>query len=253
MNKKEFLTIYPTFERLSLVKKTLPTIIEETQKNDAMLIVHDSSVKERDKKWQFLQELNNQNDFLLLLSDNISMAHARNMCLYLGQELCAPDYICLLEDDHGFHPGFIPAMIKAMNKYYGKVSPIGEMRFGLFTGCKIHQWREQHLMKDGHAYLDSEAPPRKLGRANSCCRCAPTAHWNNVLKGYDTDEYLLSVFQTSGINTRNYHKGFTTLIVENGQKMFNIEEDGRGVHRNTDHKLWDGKYTASDPRSSYKG
>ena len=129
MEKTEFLTIFPSFEDLEVVKKTLPSIIEETRRNDAKLIVHDSSVKVRDEKWSYLQDVNKDNDFFLILSDNLSMAHARNMCLALGQELYSPDYICMVEDDHGFKEGLIASMVNAIKKYYGKMSLNG-LRYG---------------------------------------------------------------------------------------------------------------------------
>ncbi len=252
MEQVEFLTIYATFGNLSVVKQTLPSVIEETKRNNAQLIVHDSTVKGRSEKWTYLQELNQNNDFFLLLSDNLSMAHARNMCLALGQELYAPSYICMMEDDHGFKEGLIPSLVNAMKQYYGQISP-NELRYGLFTGCGKHHYAKRHILDDGHAYPDFDSLPGKLGGANSCFRCAPTAHWNNVLKGYDTDEYLISTYQTSNLNRRNYNKGFTTLIVDNGDKMFDVEAIGRGTSTEKAVKLWDEQYTASDPRSNYIG
>lgn len=252
MEKTKFLTIFATFENLALVKQTLPTVIEETKINDARLIVHDSSVKTKDEKWPYLMELNKSNDFFLLLSDNLSMAHARNMCLRLGQELYAPDYICMLEDDHGFKSGLIPAMIKAMEHYYGKVSPNG-LRYGLFTGCGKHNTKKRHILEDGNAYPDAQNTPMLMGRANSCFRCAPTPHWNNVLKGYDTDEYLISSFQTKNLNLRNYHKGFTMMVVQNGALTFDMQNVGRGFSRDAGQRLWDEEYTASDSRSRFSG
>jgi len=252
MEKTEFLTIYASFENFETVQQTLPSIVEETGRNDAKLIVHDSSVDNRAEKWAYLQQLKEHADFFLLLSDNLSMAHARNMCLVLGQQLYAPDYICMVEDDHGYRDGFIAAMIDAMKQYYGKISPNG-LRYGLFTGCGKHHYAKRHILESGHGCPDIESPPGSLGGANSCCRCAPSAHWQNVLRGYDTDEYLISTYQTRNINFRNYHKGFTTLIVANGEKMFDIERNGRGSTAKTNLKLWDEEYTASDSRSVYLG
>jgi hypothetical protein len=252
MDKTEFLTIFASFENLDIVKQTLPTVIEETNKNDAKLIVHDSTVKSRNEKWAYLMELNQGKGFFLVLSDNLSMAHARNMCLHLGQELYAPDYICMLEDDHGFKTGLIRTMIDTMKKYYGKLSPNG-LRYGLFTGCGKHNPKKRHILKDGNAYLDTANDPRVISKANSCCRCAPTSHWNNVLKGYDTDEYLISEFQTRNLNFRNYHKGFTTMVVQNGKLTFDVDNRGRGVSSDEGLKLWDNEYTASDSRSRFLG
>jgi hypothetical protein len=251
MDKTEFLTIYCTFENLDVVRQTLPTVIAETKAANGRLIVHDSSVRDRDAKWGYLRELNASNDFFLLLSDNLSMAHARNMCLSLGNELYAPDYVCMLEDDHGMKPGFIAAMVDAMKKHYGQVGESG-LRFGLFTGCGKHHGAQRTVTADGHGVPrpDSHAP--LLGGVNSCCRCAPTSHWLNVLKGYDTDEYLISTFQTKHLVYRNYHKGFGSMIVANGSLMFDVEVVGRGTSVNG-LRLWDENYAASDSRSRYKG
>jgi len=252
MEKTKFLTIFPTFEKLEVVRQTLPTVIDETKRNDAKLIVHDSSLNGKKEKWAYLQELNKNNDFFLLCSDNLSMAHARNMCMQLGLELYAPDYICMVEDDHGFRETFIPTIVEAMEKYYGKVSQNG-LRYGLFTGCAKHTNAKRFLLRDGNTCPDIDSSPDDMGRANSCSRCAPTSHWVSVLKGYDTDEYLISRYQTRNLNSRNYNKGFTTLFVQDGKYIFDVESLGRGESSNTNIKLFDDEYTASDPRSSYFG
>lgn len=252
MQKTKFLTIFPTFEKLEVVKKTLPSIIEETKRNDAKLIVHDSSEKNKKEKWEYLQKLNKNNDFFLILSDNLSMAHARNMCLKLGQELYAPDYICMIEDDHGFKNGLIENIIKAMEKNYGKISP-NNLRYGLFSGCTKHFHGNKFTKIDEKNYCPAEeSDPMAVGGANSCFRCAPTSHWNNVLKGYDTDEYLISTYQTKNLNYRNYHKGFTTMFINEGKYVFDIDDVvGRGASKKDGLKLWDEKYTASDKRSIF--
>lgn len=251
MDKTTFLTIYPSFESLNVVKETLPMVIKETRANDARLIVHDSSVNNRSEKWQYLQDLNRNNDFFLLLSDNVSMAHVRNMCLQLGQSMYAPDYICMLEDDHGYLPGFIPTMIDAMQTYYGKLSPNG-FRYGLFTGCSKHYSCQRSILDNGNAYPDPSNEPMEIGRVNSCCRCAPASHWTNVLHGYDTDEYLISTYQTKQLNLRNYHKGFTSMLVQNGSFIVEVDNIGRGV-TSPDVKMWDENYAASDQRSVFSG
>ena len=251
MDKTEFLTIYPTFENLEVVKQTLPSVIDETKRNNARLIVHDSSEKGREEKWSYLQDLNKSNDFFLLLSTNLSMAHSRNMCLALGQELYAPDYICMIEDDHGFNEGLIRNLVDAMKRYYGQLSPNG-LRYGLFTACEKHFHYPRHQVDNICSYPDDQSPPGALGGTNSCFRCAPTSHWNNVLKGYDTDEYLISTYQTKNLCYRNYHKGFTTCIVGNNL-TFEFEAIGRGTSASTSLKLWDENYTASDARSNFLG
>jgi len=251
MDKTTFLTIYKTFERHEVVKQTLPGIIEETKRNDARLIVHDSSVTDQDEKWAYLLDLNKKNDFFLMLSSNMSSAHVSNMCLQLGQELYAPEYICIVEDDHGFLPGTISALIGAMKEHYGKVSPNG-LRFGLFTACAVHNFHLNQQLPDGHACPSAGLEITQMGRANACFRCAPTSHWNNVLKGFDTDEYLVSNYQVSNLNRRNYFKGFTAMLVCNGQLCTFNDLPGRGASDKTGLRRWDATYTASDPRSKFK-
>lgn len=163
MQKTKFLTIFPTFEKLKVIQKTLPSIIEETKKNDAKLIVHDSSVKGKKEKWEYLQSLNKNNDFFLLLSDNLSMAHARNMCLQLGQELYAPDYICMVEDDHGFKKGLIKEITRLMLKYYGKKSP-NNLNYGLFSGCTKHYHGSSFIkINDNNLCPAKESEPMAVG------------------------------------------------------------------------------------------
>lgn len=261
MQKTEFLTIYATFGNLKLVKQTLPSVIEETARyGDAKLLVHDSTERElgRDRKWRYLKSLERKHGFFLLLSTNLSMAHARNMCLHLGQELYAPEYIAMLEDDHGYREGFITESVAAMKKYYGKKVPGSDLRFGMFGGCGKHHVAKRTLLGDGNAHpaIDAKSGvlggPDKIGGINSCCRIAPTSHWNNVLKGYDTDEYLISTFQTNGINRRNYHKGFNSMIIQDGRYMFDLEGEARGCG-DKGLRLWDEEYAASDGRSRFRG
>lgn len=248
--KVKFLTIFSTFGKLEIVKKTLPSILEDTKKNNAGLIVFDSTDNnEKKAKWNYLESLNENKDFFLMLSTNLSLGHARNTCLHLGQELFLPDYICIIDDDHGFRPGMIRSLISTMDKYYGKIAPNG-LKFGLFTGCNIHRVQKHHVLPDGHSYPDKNCKIGPLGGTNGCFRCAPTSHWNNVLKGYDLDEYLISYYQTKNISTRNYFRGFTTLVVDSGNKSFYIHSGGRGAS-NKGQRLWDDQYTASDERAKY--
>lgn len=254
MDKTEFLTIFPTYGKLDIVKKTLPSIIKETKSNNAKLIVHDSTTIEhgQEEKWKYLQALNKTNDFFLILSTNISMAHARNMCLQLGQELFAPDFICMLEDDHGYSDDLILEMTKSMKQYYGKKSPNG-LTYGMFTACFCHTHARLKEIDNMYSYPSPDNIPFVLGGSNSCFRCAPTSHWNNVLKGYDTDEYLISQYQTSNLNKRNYNKGFSVLYVGGGKLLFSFDEGGRGMSFDQELALYDKVFTASDMRSIYSG
>jgi hypothetical protein len=251
MEKTKFLTILRTFERLDVVKRTLPPIIEETKNNDARLIVIDTSVTQRSEKWDYLMKMNVHEDFFLILSSNMSSAHETNMCLQLGQELYAPDYICVIEDDHTYNPGAIAELSSAMSTYYGTVSPNG-LRFGLFTGCPVHNTHLTRMLPEGHAYPSIDNDVTQVGRANACFRCAPANHWNQVLKGFDTDEYLISNYQVSNLNRRNYHKGFTAMLVANGEICTFIDGPGRGAADKQALRRWDAVYTASDSRSRFK-
>jgi len=252
MDKTEFLTIFPTFQNLDVVKRTLPSIVEETRRNDARLIVHDCSLDSRPEKVDYLRDASRDGEFFLLTSHNMSMAQSRNLCLELGRELFAPDYICLLEDDHGFNEGLIPSVVRAMKEYYGKPCPNG-LRYGMFTGCSVHTHAELVQIDALHAYPGPASNPFQTGGSNNCFRCAPTSHWQNVLKGYDTDEYLISQFQTAGVRWRNYHKGFTVMFVGGGAGVFSVECEGRGLSSEGGPRLWDNEYCASDPRSRYRG
>ncbi len=257
ISKTEFLTIYATYGSLEVVKQTLPTVIRDTKNyGNAQLIVHDSTQREhgQKEKWQYLRALEEEHGFFLILSTNLSMAHARNMCLQLGQELYAPEYIAMMEDDHGYKPSFIQELVQSMKDYYGKKSRYS-LRYGLFTGCTEHavgdlESIEKCEHKTGKITKKSSL---HINKVNSCFRCAPTSHWNNVLKGYDTDEYLISYFQTFPLNMRNYNKGFTNFFVKNGELMFSVQAEGRGDTAKDSLRLWDKDFAASDPRSNYIG
>jgi len=253
LDKTRFLTIFAAYNDLETIRRTLPSVLDETRRNDAKLIVHDSSDKNRAAIWEWLLELNRSNDFFLLLTSNMSMADARNMCMRTGIDLFGPEYVCMLEDDHGFQLGLIPAMVSAMKKHYGNRSPNG-LRYGLFTGCRECFAHHAYILtEDGHAYPSPDNIPLALGGVNSCFRCAPTSHWISVLKGYDPDEYMISNFQTRNCNFRNYHNGFTTLIVQNGELGFRVDRRGRGYTRAAEERPYDPEFTKSDSRSVYHG
>jgi hypothetical protein len=160
-----------------------------------------------------------------------------------------PDYICMIDDDHGFKEGMIASLVSAMRDYYGKQAPNG-LRFGLFTGCNEHR-NGPRCSIDKHLYPDANCKPGALGGTNGCFRCAPTQHWNNVLHGYDVDEYLISYYQSRSLSTNNYNRGFTTLIVDSGKSCFFVDNEGRGDSTKAQ-KRWDNDYTASDARAMFK-
>ena len=252
MKKVEFVTIFTTYGKLNVVKQTLPSVVKETQRHHAArLIVMDTTEgAEQDEKWCWLKHhYRDDKQIFIMLASNTSLAVARNTCLYLAQEMYMPDYICMIDDDHGFAEGLIPDMISAMQNWYGKQAPNG-LLFGLFTGCNVH--RNGSRDKVGrHLCPGADNQPGSLGGTNGCFRCAPTHHWNNVLKGYDVDEYLISYYQSRSMSARNYNRGYTTMIVNGGDSCFFVENEGRGD--STKAKLrWDDKYTASDKRADFK-
>lgn len=125
--------------------------------------------------------------------------------------------------------------------------------YDLFAGCGECHYVARHILDNGHAYPDINSDTGSLDGAYNYFCFAPTTHWNSVLKVYNTDKYLISTHQTKHLNFRNYHKGFTTLIVANDTIMFDIEATGNGTRINSQLKLWDEKYAASDLRSVYIG
>jgi hypothetical protein len=253
MDKARFLTIFPTFESIDVVQQTLPTVIDETERAGARLIVHDSSVNDRHKKWEFLRAICTPPHAFLMLTDPISMAHARNACLHLGVELYCPDVICMLEDDHGYRVGFIDDALDAVDAWYGKPAPNG-LRFGMFTGCDDWPVGERGAIPvadTAHRCPHTDEDPGPKGGCHNGCRIAPTHHWQNVLRGYDVDEYPISRFQTSVMGYRNYHRGFTRMIINGGGGVFMLDRDGHGV-TDADAKRWDDHFCASDPRARFR-
>jgi hypothetical protein len=269
--RSEFLVIFPTYGAIDTVRRTLPSVVRECAESGAALMIHDSTEQKdgRDEKWALIREISgddrrSSSRRFVTLSDNLSVAHARNSCLRLGQELFCPEFICVLEDDHGLKPGFVGGMTRAMREHYGRTAPNG-LHFGLFSGCLSHCFtlkREALPAAPPHPAPPPERPhlyplldniPFHVGGVNNCCRCAPTSHWNNVLKEYNSDEYYMSRYQTIGGNVRNYNKGFTWLLVESGTLMFDIDHAGRGVTDPHSLPLWDEEFCASDARARFRG
>ena len=254
MRQTEMAVIFPTYEDVETVKKTLPSVIEECHRSDAALIVHDASVVRREEMRRYLTETCEGDTAFLIMTSAMSMAEARNMSLSVALMHFAPSYVCMLEDDHGLRAGAIDALISAMQAHYGKVSPNG-LRYGLFSGC-LHCWRALHKfsnLADGNCYPDNDNQPHAVGGANSCFRCAPSSHWQNVLQGYDPDEYMISNWQTRHVNYRNYNRGFTTMYVGRGDLAFTVDRVGQGYTQTQELRRWDENYTASDPRSRFYG
>jgi hypothetical protein len=247
MNQKDFVTIFPTIGSLDVVEKTLPSVLEESSKNNACVIVRENSFKYTDKI-EWLLELDKKYECMwLMVTGLVSVSTTLNTCLYLAKEMYNPKYISFIEDDHGYNKGFIPEMMHMIDSYYGKKSPTG-LSYGMFSGCNKHIDKIDLDKIDGNLYPTLKNDPNVLGGHCACCICTYTSHWDSVLKGYDSDEYLLSSFQTKSLRNRNYNKGYTYMI--SGKSIMNyIDRIGRGG--TTDKKLrrWDPKYSKSDKRS----
>lgn len=250
MQHADFATIYTSFNDLKVVQEVLPGIAEECRRTDTALIVHDCSSIDTEATWAWYREQSERLGFFYLFSRRMQFALARNMCLQLAIEMHSPQYICMLEDDHGYRPGAIDALREQMHATYGRKSPNG-LRYGLYSLCP-DCWGEafrRSCSDDGHGNLTPGAdnPPWQLGGANSCCRCAPTSHWTAVLKGYDPDEYPISFYQTKNLNLRNYNRGFTAQYVGGGHLVQRKDRPGTGVAMAN--VRFDDQYTASDRRS----
>ncbi len=250
MIPRDFLTVFNSFEDLETIKLTLPSIVEETVATGSALVVHDCSVRNRAEIRRFIEGFECDEVFVVF-SSRLDQARSRNLALDLGRTLYAPEYIASIEDDHGYRPGFIPKMIEAMKTYYGKPAPTG-MKFGLFTGC-LECWKDlvrYEALEDGNLYpvRDGERTGKVyLGGVNACCRVAPVRHWDAVLGRFDTDEYPVSGYQPSQMNLRNYHNGFTGMVIDGGNAMFSVDRVGRGVSQELDKRPYHPKFTKSDP------
>ena len=251
------LVIFPTFEAIDTVKKVFPSVLKEVEKTKSHLIVHDTSIKQKTEKSKYFHDLKKSNNFFLIESDNLSMARSRNLCLRLGVDLFNPEYIMMLEDDHGLEKGAIRMLTKLMDRYYDKKMP-NNLKAGLFSCCHKHNDFNKKITVDKDAFVPSiNSSIRGIGGTNSCFRCAPTLHWLNILKGYDNDEYLISTFQTNNLNLRNYHSGYTVLYTKKYLHLMMIElvfgytYNKEKIFGRYEKKRWDDKYTASDKRSKF--
>lgn len=250
MQQADFVTIYTSFNDLNVVQKILPGIIAECRRTDTALIVHDCSNKHTEETWAWYRAQSEEHGFFYLFSKRMQFAMTRNMCLRLAIEMYTPQYICMLEDDHGYRTGAIDALRAQMQFTYGRKSPNG-LRYGLYSLCPDcwgDQFRQTCLdAGGGHLTAHPDNPPWMLGGANSCVRCAPTSHWEAVLKGYDPDEYPISFFQTKNLNLRNYNRGFTSMYVGGGSLVERVDRPGAGVAMAN--VRFDENFTASDRRS----
>lgn len=255
VNPVEFLTIYCCFEDVDTVSKMLPTVLAESNRAGAAVVVHDCSVTNKSAMETLIADLKLEYSFFFVHTDPISMGLSRNLALWISIEIHAPTYVCMIEDDHGYSPGLITEMVDAMKRFYGGESPNG-LRYGMFTACPFC-WGDDYLnalltVEEVHRVVDSSrVEPLMAGGTNSCFRCAPTSHWISVLRGYDVDEYPISTFQTGGVNLRNYHKGFTTMVVHNGSLVLHHNREGRGFTTALENRPFNAEIAARDKRSGF--
>jgi hypothetical protein len=250
MASADFVTIYTSFNDFDAVRSIFPLVLAEAKRSDSALIVHDCSTNQTDEIWSWYRDMSERHKFVHLFSNRIPFAIARNMCLSLALEMFAPQYICMLEDDHGYAEGAVDKLRQAMRTHYGQPSPNG-LKYGMFSLCPDH-WGDdfrQSCLSDGEGnlYPPPTSQQMHLGGANSCCRCAPASHWMTVLKGYDVDEYPISFYQTKHLNHRNYNRGFTTLYVGGGDLI--LYQDRPGAGGGLQNIAFDDEFTASDARS----
>jgi len=247
----EFVIIFPTIGSLDIVKKTLPTVLNEAKSTGNKVIVRENTFKYKEKI-EWLQSLEKQyNCMHLMVTSLMSVAVTLNICLEFAQNSYNPKYICWMEDDHGFKSGFINSMIKTMDKYYNKTNSNTGLRYGIFSGCVDHvSGLHLNTLSDGNYYPNLKNKTKWMGGSTACMTCSTIQHWVNVLKGYDVDEYTLSSVQTMSIRDRNYNRGYTYMLVNNGL-CFSVDRYGRGATTKESIRRWDPKYTKSDKRSKY--
>lgn len=253
MKTADFVTIYTSYNDIDVVSRILPSVLLEAERTNTAVIVHDCSDVNIENTWEWYRKQGEARDFFYVMSRQMPFAISRNMCLSLAIEMYAPQYVCMLEDDHGYRPGAIERLRVTMAESYGVKSPNG-LRYGLFSLCP-NCWGptfRRACVDDGRGnlYPSAQCPPMWLGGANSCCRAAPTSHWISVLKGYDPDEYATSFYQTRNLNFRNYNRGFTTMYLGDGRLV--CQETRPGLGAQTLGRRFDNNFTASDSRSSVR-
>jgi len=268
MQVADLVVIYPTYQKPDTVQETLPSIMKaaefcKKQGLHVQVIIHacvDNVV------YGYTGDLMDVlGDVLagggyhpfVLVTDNMSMADSRNMCLKLAIDRYAPRNILMLEEDHQFKDtNVLYDLVGMLDLYYGMQVGNG-LRVGMVSGCMtctvatmVPLNASEAADQSGRELYVPHGIPAVIGGSNSCFRAAPTSHWVSVLKGYDHDEYPVSRYQTRGLKFRNYHSGFTTLYFDGCQTVGNV---GRGEGDSNSIKLWDEGYCASDPRSNFRG
>ena len=206
MQHADFATIYTSFNDLKVVQEILPGIIEECRRTQTALIVHDCSTNNSEETWNWYRQQGEQHDFFYLFSRRMQFAMARNMCLQLAIEMHSPQYICMLEDDHGYRPGAIDALREQANAR--ELRPQGAergLRYGLYSICP-DCWGEDFPAAAArttatgkpHARRAQPAVAARQGANGCACAARLASHWQSVLKGYDPDEYPISVLADQG-------------------------------------------------------
>jgi len=74
MKHVKMVVIFPTYEDVETVKKTLPTVMDECARTGSGLIIHDASVDNREEMWAYLRSVTEGTDAFLILTSAVSMA-----------------------------------------------------------------------------------------------------------------------------------------------------------------------------------
>jgi glycosyltransferase involved in cell wall biosynthesis len=253
-SQKSVAVIMTTINNPEMLVQTVPSFASQMDAVDGVLVIYDCSTGDNRKRVsEEIERIRVGDEILLIQSDNVSASIARNVSFELCRQKYNPSIVGFIEDDHIAKDGFLSAMQESIVSLYGKVSDSG-LRVGLFSGCsKCNGGDRTYLNEDNDFTRSADQPVSLLGGLNACCRFAPMTHWLNVLGQWDVDEYLISEFQTRGVGTRNYNRGFCSAIIGDGKFLREIYQDGRGTSDSSSLRLWDNAYTASDNRSAFKG
>ena len=237
-----------------MLRKTLPSFVDEFRDHSARLVLYDcSSGDEAEAVRRLVKEQQAPDTLFLMQSDNVSASVARNTAFSLCKNNFNPWILGFVEDDHVLKRGFLDYAATAVQDLYNKPSSNG-LRIGLFSACSQCNGGKRSFENDNKDFVRSaDEDPGLLGGVNACCRFSLTQHWDNVLKDWDVDEYLISEYQTNGIGRRNYNKGYCAAILKNGEFMDELFQDGRGTSSSSSLKLWDNGFTASDGRANFIG
>jgi hypothetical protein len=135
MSKKQLAIIYPAYAEIEIIKELLPNIIESIEAHgNSILILYCSDGRniEDSKKIEYLKSVENHNSVFLIISTPLSISDAISICVYAGNNLCTPDYICVVTPNFLFKKNTILNLINCMKKNYGGNNRT-KLPYGVFT------------------------------------------------------------------------------------------------------------------------